>query len=371
MRMAWLPRSSGPCPSCFHCRRAVHPALANPSSQQLQPARRLHGLPASNHTAARAKAQAAPLRHAAARDGAADAASARPGPRFDSRDPVPRSNSARPDRDPVPSFDLAGSRSSVQLDSPAARSHSVPGELRVLLLPESAQAICWQICFALRHGDMGPHRRQARQSPGRDGCSGSAQAAGSRHYPRAVASEVAHFAQHQRRRGHRAGSAGRGARAVPALRPRAEQGGARDWGGRPGEPQIIRHRRLQGRGRGCRRRGCEAAGPGRRPASAPRDPNEAAVVEQMRKNGWSRKEAVKFIDEGGLEMEEMRKEMDHPMDAIFEEAKKNGPPKWFRDMMEEKEQKDREEAAAAALAAGAAAPELPDPPAAPSALGPA
>ncbi|CAJ1418247.1 unnamed protein product [Effrenium voratum] len=60
---------------------------------------------------------------------------------------------------------------------------------------------------------------------------------------------------------------------------------------------------------------------------------EEQVVKLMRENKWSRKEAVKYIDEGGLDMDAMRAEMNAPMDDMFDKLKKNGPPQWFVDAM--------------------------------------
>lgn len=64
---------------------------------------------------------------------------------------------------------------------------------------------------------------------------------------------------------------------------------------------------------------------------------EYKVVDVMRKNDWSRKKAEEYIEEGGLEMEQMQKEMPHPMDGAIDKLKAAGPPQWFIDMMTQKD----------------------------------
>mmetsp|Transcript_146621 Transcript_146621/g.258372 ORF Transcript_146621/g.258372 Transcript_146621/m.258372 type:complete len:179 (+) Transcript_146621:81-617(+) len=71
-------------------------------------------------------------------------------------------------------------------------------------------------------------------------------------------------------------------------------------------------------------------------AAPPQDEHEKTVSQVMRKNGWSRKAALEYIEQGGLEMEAYHKEMNAPMDNAFEQLKANGPPKWFVDAVKEK-----------------------------------
>eukprot|EP00413_Alexandrium_margalefii_P033202 CAMPEP_0204574780 /NCGR_PEP_ID=MMETSP0661-20131031/40808_1 /ASSEMBLY_ACC=CAM_ASM_000606 /TAXON_ID=109239 /ORGANISM="Alexandrium margalefi, Strain AMGDE01CS-322" /LENGTH=177 /DNA_ID=CAMNT_0051583341 /DNA_START=39 /DNA_END=572 /DNA_ORIENTATION=+ len=87
------------------------------------------------------------------------------------------------------------------------------------------------------------------------------------------------------------------------------------------------------------------------PSAPKRSQAEETVTRVMREHSWSHKEATKYIEDGGLEMEAMRAEMDHPMDAAFEKMKQQGPPQWFIDMWNEKE---AAEAAAGAAPAAAA-----------------
>ncbi|CAL1144029.1 unnamed protein product [Cladocopium goreaui] len=53
----------------------------------------------------------------------------------------------------------------------------------------------------------------------------------------------------------------------------------------------------------------------------------------MKERQWSRKEACQYIDEGGLDMEQMQAEMNSPMDDAFEKLKQQGPPQWFVEAM--------------------------------------
>mmetsp|Transcript_32013 Transcript_32013/g.75045 ORF Transcript_32013/g.75045 Transcript_32013/m.75045 type:complete len:172 (+) Transcript_32013:58-573(+) len=66
---------------------------------------------------------------------------------------------------------------------------------------------------------------------------------------------------------------------------------------------------------------------------------EAQVTQVMRDRGMSRKSAVEFIEQGGLEMEQMQMEMNHPMDETFRKIKEQGPPQWFIDACKEVEEK--------------------------------
>mmetsp|Transcript_81406 Transcript_81406/g.225443 ORF Transcript_81406/g.225443 Transcript_81406/m.225443 type:complete len:182 (-) Transcript_81406:79-624(-) len=74
-------------------------------------------------------------------------------------------------------------------------------------------------------------------------------------------------------------------------------------------------------------------------AAAPlwRDEAEETITRVMREHRWSHREAKEYIEQGGLEMEAMRSEMEHPMDAAFKKLKEQGPPQWFIDMMTKKE----------------------------------
>ncbi|CAE7334891.1 unnamed protein product [Symbiodinium natans] len=73
--------------------------------------------------------------------------------------------------------------------------------------------------------------------------------------------------------------------------------------------------------------------PKREPAEPKPDDMEAQVVRLMKEKQWSRKEACQYIDEGGLDMEAMRAEMNNPMDEAFEKLKQQGPPQWFVEAM--------------------------------------
>mmetsp|Transcript_18486 Transcript_18486/g.36248 ORF Transcript_18486/g.36248 Transcript_18486/m.36248 type:complete len:177 (+) Transcript_18486:44-574(+) len=67
------------------------------------------------------------------------------------------------------------------------------------------------------------------------------------------------------------------------------------------------------------------------------DSMEASIAKVMRQNRWSRKEAMKYIEDGGLEAEAMQAEASRPMDEAFEKMKEKGPPQWFVDMLNEKQ----------------------------------
>jgi len=73
--------------------------------------------------------------------------------------------------------------------------------------------------------------------------------------------------------------------------------------------------------------------PARSEAARKKEEYEANVVKVMRFNNWCRKKAEQYIEEGGLEMEEMQKEMYSPMDDAFDKLKQAGPPQWFIDAM--------------------------------------
>mmetsp|Transcript_91150 Transcript_91150/g.162280 ORF Transcript_91150/g.162280 Transcript_91150/m.162280 type:complete len:201 (+) Transcript_91150:70-672(+) len=109
------------------------------------------------------------------------------------------------------------------------------------------------------------------------------------------------------------------------------------------------------------------ANPERSVAKNEDDEMEAQVVKIMKERQMSRKEACQYIDEGGLEMEQMRAEMNAPMDQAFEDMKNKGPPQWFIDSMTkvQEEAKAKEEG----YTAGSENPEAPA--GAPMALGPA
>mmetsp|Transcript_52069 Transcript_52069/g.96423 ORF Transcript_52069/g.96423 Transcript_52069/m.96423 type:complete len:172 (-) Transcript_52069:185-700(-) len=66
---------------------------------------------------------------------------------------------------------------------------------------------------------------------------------------------------------------------------------------------------------------------------------ESQVTQVMKERGFSHKAAVEFIEGGGLEMEKMQMEMDHPMDEAFQKIKEQGPPQWFIDAFREAEEK--------------------------------
>merc|ERR1712194_256859 len=92
------------------------------------------------------------------------------------------------------------------------------------------------------------------------------------------------------------------------------------------------------------------------PAQAPADKvekkeesYEEQVVRVMRRDAYSRKKAEECIEEGGLEMEQVKDEMDHPLDDTFKKMLANGPPQWFVDMVNNGEATELEEAANAAL----------------------
>eukprot|EP00929_Paragymnodinium_shiwhaense_P023942 TRINITY_DN14874_c0_g1_i1.p1 TRINITY_DN14874_c0_g1~~TRINITY_DN14874_c0_g1_i1.p1 ORF type:complete len:190 (+),score=71.83 TRINITY_DN14874_c0_g1_i1:244-813(+) len=107
------------------------------------------------------------------------------------------------------------------------------------------------------------------------------------------------------------------------------------------------------------------------PAPAPnfKKPTDAKVEMVMKEHSWSRKEAEKYVDEGGLDMEKMQSEMEHPMDAQLKKMKENGPPQWFIDMFNEKQEEMQAEMEAAGYkpeALGDAGP----PASAPAALAP-
>eukprot|EP00442_Polarella_glacialis_P037587 CAMPEP_0115055544 /NCGR_PEP_ID=MMETSP0227-20121206/4708_1 /TAXON_ID=89957 /ORGANISM="Polarella glacialis, Strain CCMP 1383" /LENGTH=190 /DNA_ID=CAMNT_0002440141 /DNA_START=36 /DNA_END=608 /DNA_ORIENTATION=+ len=72
---------------------------------------------------------------------------------------------------------------------------------------------------------------------------------------------------------------------------------------------------------------------------------EASVTKVMREKQFSRKEACKYIDEGGLEMEEMQAEQNRPMDEAFAKMRENGPPAWFVESMKAAQEKEAAEAA--------------------------
>merc|ERR1712241_982468 len=72
-------------------------------------------------------------------------------------------------------------------------------------------------------------------------------------------------------------------------------------------------------------------------SAQPVDSMEASISKVMRQNRWSRKEAIKYIEDGGLEAEAMRTEMNRPMDEAFEKMKENGPPQWFVNMINKKQ----------------------------------
>merc|ERR1712187_793968 len=88
---------------------------------------------------------------------------------------------------------------------------------------------------------------------------------------------------------------------------------------------------------------------------------EAEIAEVMRTNAWSRAEAIKYIEEGGLDMEQYQREVNAPLDEAIAKIKDNGPPQWFLDMMS---QKAAEEGGSGLAAAGV------EPVNAPSMLGP-
>uniref|UniRef100_A0A7S2I910 Uncharacterized protein n=1 Tax=Alexandrium andersonii TaxID=327968 RepID=A0A7S2I910_9DINO len=95
------------------------------------------------------------------------------------------------------------------------------------------------------------------------------------------------------------------------------------------------------------------------PASTPPAPRRSeaddAITRVMREHNWSHKEAAKYVEEGGLEMEAMKAEMDHPMDAAFQKLKEQGPPQWFIDMWKEHEAKEAVDAGAPAAVGDAVA----------------
>lgn len=79
-------------------------------------------------------------------------------------------------------------------------------------------------------------------------------------------------------------------------------------------------------------------------ASPTVDDLEAQVVRLMKERQWSRKEACQYIDEGGLDMEQMQAEMNSPMDDAFEKLKQQGPPQWFVEAMTNAQEKAKQEA---------------------------
>eukprot|EP00392_Amoebophrya_sp_AT5.2_P003218 g3223.t1 len=62
-----------------------------------------------------------------------------------------------------------------------------------------------------------------------------------------------------------------------------------------------------------------------------REEKEKVISEIMRKQGKSRKEAVEFITQGGLDAEKMQAEMGAPTDQYWEDLLEKGPPEWFNE----------------------------------------
>lgn len=52
-----------------------------------------------------------------------------------------------------------------------------------------------------------------------------------------------------------------------------------------------------------------------------RKPSDAQVDGVMRKNAWSRAKAQNYVDEGGLDMEQMQEQMPHPMEEQLNKMK--------------------------------------------------
>mmetsp|Transcript_105610 Transcript_105610/g.268262 ORF Transcript_105610/g.268262 Transcript_105610/m.268262 type:complete len:195 (+) Transcript_105610:97-681(+) len=73
--------------------------------------------------------------------------------------------------------------------------------------------------------------------------------------------------------------------------------------------------------------------------------HETQLSMVMRTQNMSRRQAETFIEDGGLEMEQMQAEMNHPMHEALEKLKNAGPPAWFVDMMQGAENKELEGAA--------------------------
>merc|ERR1711977_645674 len=67
------------------------------------------------------------------------------------------------------------------------------------------------------------------------------------------------------------------------------------------------------------------------------DEHEKNVVMVMRRDGLSRFKAEEFIEQGGLEAEQLKREMPHPMDEAIEKMKANGPPQWFIEAFQQME----------------------------------
>ncbi|CAD7957090.1 unnamed protein product [Amoebophrya sp. A25] len=66
---------------------------------------------------------------------------------------------------------------------------------------------------------------------------------------------------------------------------------------------------------------------------------EKLVSEVMRKQKKSRREAMEYITQGGLDAEKMQGEMGAPNDAYWDEVLKKGPPEWFEKAFAEYEAK--------------------------------
>merc|ERR1739847_209403 len=75
------------------------------------------------------------------------------------------------------------------------------------------------------------------------------------------------------------------------------------------------------------------------------DQHEKDVVKVMRRDGLSRFKAEEYIEQGGLEAEQLKHDMPHPMDSAFEKMKENGPPQWFVEAFQQMEA-DKAKAAA-------------------------
>eukprot|EP00451_Oxyrrhis_marina_P002568 CAMPEP_0204256486 /NCGR_PEP_ID=MMETSP0468-20130131/3813_1 /ASSEMBLY_ACC=CAM_ASM_000383 /TAXON_ID=2969 /ORGANISM="Oxyrrhis marina" /LENGTH=197 /DNA_ID=CAMNT_0051230453 /DNA_START=37 /DNA_END=630 /DNA_ORIENTATION=+ len=66
---------------------------------------------------------------------------------------------------------------------------------------------------------------------------------------------------------------------------------------------------------------------------------ESDIVRLMKTRKWSRKEAINFCEEGGLESEKEK----NPVDDMWEKVAANGPPEWFSKMIDEKNAEGEQE----------------------------
>ncbi|CAD7971234.1 unnamed protein product [Amoebophrya sp. A120] len=70
-----------------------------------------------------------------------------------------------------------------------------------------------------------------------------------------------------------------------------------------------------------------------------REEKEKVIVDIMKRLKKSRKEALEYIEQGGLDAEKMQAEMGAPTDKYWDEIQEKGPPEWFQKAFEEYEKK--------------------------------